>query len=160
MHLTANFSCLILCLLCSLVEEVHSQTVPFVSFMGEILPNHAYVDLTAVGRDISDPGDTVRCHTDLESCCTGIHGHNGKWYYPNQTSLGSFRSFYDSYAVQSRESNVVHIRVVKPNYVPTSGIYHCEIETVAVHDNDANSITGETVYVGLYATGGNQSIIY
>ena len=147
----------LLSLLWSLVE-VHSQTeYPYVSFMGVILPNHSYVDLTAMGRDISDPGDTVRCHTDLESCCTGIH--NGEWYYPNQTALGFFRSSYITYAVQDRESQVVHIRVVVPTYVPTSGIYRCDIETIAVHDNEVNSITGETVYVGLYTTGGNQSII-
>ena len=31
-----------------------------------------------------------------------------------------------------------------------SGIYRCDIETVAVNDDDADIITGETVYVGLY----------
>ena len=48
---------LVLLLLWSLVE-VHSQTAPYVSFMGENLPNHSYVDLTLVGTDNSDPGNT------------------------------------------------------------------------------------------------------
>ena len=39
---------IVLILFWSLVE-VHSQTAPYVSFMGDILPNHAYVDLTTVG---------------------------------------------------------------------------------------------------------------
>ena len=57
-----------LLLLWSLVE-VHSQTAaPYVSFMGENLPNHAYVDLTLVGTDNSDPGNIVRCITDRGWC--------------------------------------------------------------------------------------------
>ena len=41
--------------------EVHSQTeYPYVSFMGETLPNHAYVDLSLVGNDDSG-SDSVQC---------------------------------------------------------------------------------------------------
>ena len=68
--------------------EVHSQTVPYVSFMGESLPNHSYVDLTLVGTDNSDPGNTVRCITDLNTCCGLVQGiHRGDWYFPNETRL-------------------------------------------------------------------------
>ena len=75
---------LLLSLLWSLVE-VHSQTeYPYVSFMGENLPNHSYVDLTLVGDDDSDPGNTVRCITDLSTCCRATQGiHRGYWYYPD-----------------------------------------------------------------------------
>ena len=56
-----NLSVLLVVLLWSLVE-VHSQIeYPYVSFMGENLPNHAYVDLTLVGNNKSDPGNIVRC---------------------------------------------------------------------------------------------------
>ena len=73
--------------LCFLVE-VHSQTVPYISFMGVNLPNHAYVDLTLMGVDNSDPGNTVRCHTDLSTCCTINQGiHRGDWYFPNGSVL-------------------------------------------------------------------------
>ena len=72
---------LLLCLLWSLVE-VHSQTAPYVSFMGETLPNHAYVNLSLVGDDDSG-SNSVRCHTDLQSCCTGSQGvHRGDWNAP------------------------------------------------------------------------------
>ena len=65
--------------------EVHSQTeYSYVSFMGENLANHSYVDLTLVGTDTSDPGNTVRCITDLASCCTSSQGiHRGDWYFPD-----------------------------------------------------------------------------
>ena len=63
----------LLCLLLWSLVEVHSQTeVPYVSFRGETLPNHGYVDLTLVGDDTGDPGNTVRCHTDLNTCCSVI----------------------------------------------------------------------------------------
>ena len=35
-----------------------------------------------------------------------------------------------------------------------SGIYRCDIETIAVNDYDINTVTGETVYVGLYPPSG------
>ena len=135
-------------LLWSLVE-VHSQTAPYVSFMGVHLPNHAYVDLTTVGDDISASGDTVRCHTDLETCCTGHEGiHRGDWYFPDGTLL-PFYTPSDEDIVEDREPQVVHLRRRNDATSP-SGIYRCDIETIAVNDNDDDTITGETVYVGLY----------
>ena len=130
-------------LLWSLVE-VHSQTVPYVSFMGVILPNHAYVDFTTVGEDISDPGNTVRCHTDLTTCCSGSDNfHRGDMFFPDGNILGGGGDIN-----KRRGDQVIHIRR-RNNATSPSGIYCCEIPTVAVND-DVNTITGETVYVGLY----------
>ena len=137
--------------LCFLVD-VHSQTeYPYVSFMGVNLPNHAYVDLTAMGVDTSDPGNTVRCHTDLNTCCHGFQGvHRGDWYFPNGSVLVGAGGGGDIY--RSRGAQVVHLRR-RNNATSPSGIYRCDIETVAVND-DVNTITGETVYVGLYPPSG------
>ena len=144
-----------LVLLWSLVE-VHSQTVPYVSFMGVNLPNHAYVDLTTVGNDASATGDTVRCHTDLSTCCTSNHGiHRGDWYFPNGSVLSGSGAGGDIY--KRREALRVDLRR-RNDAISQSGIYHCEIETVAVNDDDMNTITGETVYVGLYPP--NEGIQY
>ena len=77
----------VLVLILSLVE-VHSQTAPYVSFMGVNLTNHAYVDLTTVVEDIGDPGDTVRCHSDLSTCCSMNEGdHRGSWFFPGGSVL-------------------------------------------------------------------------
>ena len=136
-----------LVLILSLVE-VHSQTVPYVSFMGVNLPNHAYVDLTTVGNDIGDPGDTVRCHTDLTTCCSPDEGnHRGSWFFPDGDIL-QFTSSSDD-IVMDREPQEVHI-LRRNNAMSPSGIYRCDIETIAVNDSDIATITGETVYVGLY----------
>ena len=72
----------LLCLLLWSLVEVHSQTE--FPFMGETLPNHSYVNLTLVGYDRGNPGDTVRCITDLSTCCSSGQGtHDGDWYFPN-----------------------------------------------------------------------------
>ena len=73
---------ILLCLLRSLVE-VHSQTqYPYISFMGQTLSNHAYVNLSLVGKDVSG-NDSVQCHTDLVICCRRNQGvHRGDWIPP------------------------------------------------------------------------------
>ena len=143
---------LLLSLLWSLVE-VHSQpAAPYVSFMGENLPNNSYVDLTLVGTDSSDPGNTVRCITDLSTCCTNGQGiHRGEWYFPNETRL-RFSGIGDS-IFEDRGAHQVTLRR-RNNAMGPSGIYRCDIATVSVHD-DSDTSVGETVYVGLYASGGN-----
>ena len=77
-----------LCLLLWCLVEVHSQTVPYVSFMGETLPNHGYVNLTLVGNsELYENDYSVQCHTDLSTCCSGGQGpHRGDWYFPDGTS--------------------------------------------------------------------------
>ena len=136
-------------LILSLVE-VYSQTAPYVSFMGVSLPNHSYVDLTAVGNDTNATGNTVRCHTDLETCCQLLSptgGNNGEWYFPNGSSLLGSDMGGDIYKL--RGVQVVHIRR-RNNAMSPTGIYQCDIETNAVNDDDVNTITEETIYVGLY----------
>ena len=151
---------LLLCLLWSLVA-VYSQTVPYVSFMGVNLPNHAYVDITTVEEDIGDPGNTVRCHSDLTSCCSSNEGdHRGSWFFPDgDIILLQFTSSSDD-IVMDREPQEVHIRR-RNNAMSPSGIYRCDMETIGVNDNDVDTITGETVYVGLYPPNeGNHCIEY
>ena len=134
----------LLCLLSALVE-VHSQTVPYVSFMGTNLPNHSYVDLTAVG-DSLDGSNSVQCHTDLYSCCSGNQGADrGDWYFPNGDRL-PFSGGGDIYERRVAQQVYLHRR----NNGDTSGIYRCDIETSVINDDDGQ----ETVYVGLYASGG------
>ena len=126
--------------------EVHSQTVPYVSFMGTNLPNHSYVDLTLVGS-AGDGGDSVQCHTDLSTCCSGAQGENrGDWYFPNGDRLRFSNGPDDIY--ETRDAQRVDLR--RRNNGDTSGIYRCDIETNAVNYEDGR----ETVYVGLYASGG------
>ena len=67
--------------------EVHSQTIPCLSFMGQTLANHSYVDISQVGRP-EDGGEGVQRITDLSTCCGSTDGpHRGDWYFPDGTRL-------------------------------------------------------------------------
>ena len=143
---------MVLCLLWSLVE-VQSWTAPYVTFLGNPLLNHSYVDLSQVGDDRSgSDSDTVQCHTDLSTCCRSREGlHRGDWFAPDSnTSLTFYSDGDDIY--EDRQDQVVHIRRRNGANGP-SGIYRCVIATNAVYD-DSDPSVGETVYVGLYGSGG------
>ena len=149
-----SISLSLLCLLWSLVE-VQSYTAPFISFLGNPLPNHSYVDLSQVGsiRDGSD-SDTVQCHTDLSTCCD-VHqlSPRGDWFFPNGTRLPFYNESGGFDVRESLKLQVVHLRHMNISINAPSGIYRCFIGTNAVHDNSDPSV-GETVYVGLYHNGG------
>ena len=158
---------LLLILLWSLVE-VHSQTppAPYLTFMGETLPDHSYVDLSALG-EIDNVDDHVVCHTDLASCCGGDGFPNrGFWFFPNGTVLPGAGSAGGTGAATNpivlfRDIQLVRlIRGTGSGDVP-SGLYRCIIETNAVNGPGLSSpddIIGETLYVGVYSTGGMYSI--
>ena len=140
---------LLILMICWSVVEVNSQlTFPYVSFMGQTLANHSYVDLSLVGDDGSG-SDSVQCHTDLESCCSGAQGsHRGDWYFPDANRLG----FFHDDIHESRVAQRVDLRRRNSATSPV-GIYRCEIPTEAVHDYDDRSVR-DTVYVGLYTASG------
>ena len=148
----------LLFLLWSLVE-IHSQTppAPYLTFMGETLPDHSYVDLSALG-DIANEDDYVVCHTDLTSCCGGSVPDRGFWYLPNGDELpgaGGSGAATNPIVLMRGPQVVRLIRGTGPG--DASGLYRCIIETVA--DNDPGSPSpdngiGETLYVGVYSTGG------
>ena len=142
----------LLCLLWSLVE-VQSQTeYPYLTFRGYNLPNHSYVDITEVGDDrFGSDSNTVQCHTDLQTCCSDNQElPPGDWFAPGDTKLRRASEGGDMF--QDRNSLVVHIGR-RNNANGPSGIYRCVIATNAVHDVSDGSV-GETLYVGLYASGG------
>ena len=143
---------LLLYLLWSLVE-VQSQTeYPYVTFMGNILSNHSYVDLSQVGNDRTDSdSDTVQCHTDLSTCCRSSAGvHRGDWFAPGSDTRLPFNS-EGSDIYEDRQAQVVHLRR-RNNPNGPSGIYRCVIATLAVH-NDSDQSVGGIIYVGLYGSG-------
>ena len=87
-----------------------------------------------MGNDDTDgSGNTLRCITDLTSCCTSNQGpHRGNWYFPDGDRLPLVSSSDNIY--ESRGSRQVSLR--RKNYPrrPT-GIYRCDVQTVAVHDD-------------------------
>ena len=146
------FNLLLLSVLWFLVEVNSQQTFPYVFFNGQTLANHSYVDLSLVGVDGSG-GDSVQCVTDLSTCCSGTQGvHRGDWYFPNGDRLQFNADIYEHRTAQG-----VDIRRSNSATSPV-GIYHCDIPTIAVHDDDDSSVRA-TVYVGLYTASGGRWII-
>ena len=154
----ATLLCVLLCLLWSLVE-VQSQTeYPYISFRGITLSNHSYVNLSLVGEDRSgSDSNTVQCHTDLSTCCSPYQGlHRGQWFAPgSDTELPLPDEAIDCTCMfEDRKDQVVHIRR-RNNANGPSGIYRCVLATNALHDDSDESV-GETVYVGIYGSGGGK----
>ena len=137
-----------LCLLWSLAEVHSEQTFPYVSFMGQTLANHSYVDLSLVGNvNVS----SVQCITDLQSCCSNGQGtHRGNWFFPYGTRLP-----FEGDIHQVRTAQRVDLR--RTVATSPSGMYRCAIPTVAVHDDSDLSVR-ETVFVGIYGLGGSVSL--
>ena len=147
----AVIHCLWLMMVCWSVGEVYcQQTFPYVSFSGQTLDNQAYVDLSLVGNDGSG-SDSVQCITDLTTCCRDVQGqHRGDWYFPNSTRVHFNGPNVGTY--EDRENRRVDIRR-RSNANSPAGIYRCDIPTNAVHNATDISVR-DTVYVGLYASGG------
>ena len=140
---------LLLCLLSALVE-VHSQTAPYLTIMGKNIPNNSYVNLNTVDpkRGGKNP-NTLLCHTDLNTCCTRAQGPDrGDWYFPNGNRLPLYN--YDNIPVLSERRGSRRVDVYRSGSDGTSGIYRCDIETIAVNNNNGNV----SLFVGLYTSGG------
>ena len=138
----------LLCLLWSLVG-VYTLSVPYVSFMGEIVPNHGYVNLSLVGNDFNS---SVQCHTDLSTCCTETQGaHRGDWIPPGSESRLSFAHESptpDIYEVHGAQ----RVELYRRNNVEVlDGIYRCFI---SASDLYGHGNVRQSVYVGLYTSGG------
>ena len=136
-----------------LVEFRSQPTVPYVSFSltGPALADHSYVDLSTVGS-AGDNRDSVVCHTNLSTCCTGSQGvHRGNWSFPGGTVLPFAGS-----SVPIGLGRAAQIAVIRRSTAtgPT-GIYRCDIPTVAVHDDTDESVR-DSVYVGLYQADGGK----
>ena len=116
----------ILILFWFLVNFSHSQ-YPYISYNGETLPNH---DLLRYRWGYSI---RLRCHTDLLSCCNETFG--GTWYTPSQSIYNPLNQYNGNMFVEL------------DGHIDTSGIYECRIPTF-------NNRQGESVYVGLYRSGG------
>ena len=98
-------------------------------------------------------GDAVQCHTDIQPCCSPPKGgiSSGDWYFPDGDRL-PFSSVSTAGIHMIRTVQRVDLRRRDDDLSP-SGIYTCEIQA----NGDDNIAEIETVYVGIYGSGG---IIY
>lgn len=140
-------------LLCSIVVVANTQTIPYLSFLGNNLSNHSYVNFSTVGNE----NDSIQCHTDLVTCCNSDQGMDrGDWFYPDAERVSNnsdSEPFYQHWANQS-----VDLRYRGVPAVPSiMGIYQCAIETIKV--NNENNTARQVLYVGLYNSTGGEWLI-
>ena len=148
--MSAGKSSEVICLLVSMyIHCLLAQAFPYVSFKGQTLANHSYVNFSLVGDNDSV---SVQCHTDLSTCCSAAQGfHRGDWYFPNGNRL-PFSGNGNIY--EHRTSYRVDLRRINDGNDGINGIYRCDIPTLAFHEDDNTNSVRDVVYVGLYHGGG------
>ena len=130
------------------VYTLLAQTYPYVSFKGQTLANHSYVELSHVGDDASG-NDSVQCITDLGECCSKKQGSlRGDWYFPDETRL-PFSGRGDIY--EGRGAQSVNISRKNSSTGGPSGIYRCDIPA-----NGHDTSVRDAVYAGIYLDGGGE----
>ena len=116
-----------------------SSTDVYLSLNGKVIPNHGYVGISDIG---SSDTTALLCHTNRPAPDGATSG--GDWFAPDGDRVGIPGSTNVPGFERTRVSMLVRLR--RNSGTPNEGIYQCEV-------NDATD-TPQTVFVGLYNTGG------
>ena len=122
-----------------------SSTDVYLSLNGEVISNHGYVEISDIG--ISDDDTALLCHTNRPPP-PGSAQSGGDWHAPDGTEVGSFGS--TDIPGFRRDRDPMLVRLIRTSGTPDEGIYQCDVTDVTE--------TPQTVYVGLYNTGGGMYI--
>ena len=119
--------------------EVQCESYPCVTFMGQTLANHSSINHSRLG---DDENETLKCHTDLSTCCIPSQGaHRGDWYFPNDSIVPTSGGIYESRDAQA-------VKLHRREGILPSGVYRCKIPTARIHENTDTSVR-DTIYVEL-----------
>ena len=126
---------------------VHLSILPGVSITlnGDYIPNHGYVVIS----DIGDNDDTALiCNTNRINNIPNPNGPHsgGDWFAPDGTAVGNLGTNDIPGFHRKRRPMVVILRRRTASDPPSEGIYYCVVED--------GTFTEQTVYVGLYISGG------
>ena len=110
----------------------------YLSLNGDNIPNHGYVVISNIG---SNDGTALLCNTNYLPDGGGNSG--GNWYGPDGTRISGFGFDVPGF---SRNRGPGLVRLISVTGIPTEGIYRCEVQD--------DTLTEQTVYVGLYNSGG------
>ena len=118
---------------------VHSHDVPYITFLGEFLANHSYVNVSLLQQAYG-----LQCHSDRDGCCEGSP-YRGYWYSPAGDTLPSLAQADNVYHLGNDRRAELRRRN-EPVSPSPEGIYCCEVPTYQSES--------ERAYVGLYSSGG------
>ena len=113
----------------------------YLSLNGDNIPNHGYVVISCIGTT-SDTA--LLCNTNYPP----VSGNNGgSWYVPGGSTVSSLSAVGTADFGRTRAPGLVRlIRNSAATGTPTEGIYSCTVQD--------DTLTEQTVYVGLYNSGG------
>ena len=132
---------------CSELFLYFLATGVYLSMNDDIIPNHGYVVISDIG---STDDTALICHTNRPATLNNNADSGGNWFGPDETRV-------DGHDVpgfrRNRGPMMVRLLLRKTATDPPSeGIYHCLVED--------DTLTEQTVYVGLYNSGGGRLNIY
>ena len=121
---------------------------------GVIIPNHGHVTISDIG---STDDTALICHTNRfgnrTTTPTSTYFHSGgDWHAPDGTTVGHRGTDDVPGFVRNRHPMVVILLRRTATGTPSEGIYYCVVED--------DTLTYQTVYVGLYNSGGGGIGIY
>ena len=120
------------------------QMYIYLSLNGENIPNHGYVVISDIGTANDDTA--LLCNTNHRPTA-GSTNSGGNWYIPDGSPVGSNHGVGSADFGRTRGTGLVRlIRNSDATGTPTEGIYSCTVQD--------NTMTLQTVYVGLYNSGG------
>ena len=117
----------------------------YLTLNGGYIPNHGYVNVSNIG---DTDGTALICNTNRIANISNPNGPNsgGDWYAPDGTRVGDRGSDDVPGFVRDRRPMIVQLVRNTATGTPSEGIYYCEVED--------DTFTDQTVYVGLYNSGG------
>ena len=130
---------LAVCTLSTFWVAVAVCSVPHVTFMGETLVNHSYVEIDRV-RNSDGGSNSIQCNSSSSD--------DTVWYFPNSTRLPYSNESHDG-IYQHQVSSRVDIRLTTAS-TPPIGMYYCETSTAGVGNIKS--------YVGLFNSSRGQGI--
>ena len=117
----------------------------YLSLKNDIIPNHGYVMISDIG---STDDTALICRTNRPANLINSLGYTnsgGNWFAPNGMTL-DFGGRTVPGLRRTRDPMMVRLLRNTATDAPSEGIYHCLVED--------NTLTEQTVYVGLYSSGG------
>ena len=118
----------------------------YLSLNGDNIPNHGYVVISDIGT--TNDGTALLCNTNYLPDGSWYNS-GGSWSVPDGSTVGSLSGVSTSGADFGRTRAPGLVRLIRNSAAtgtPTEGIYSCTVQD--------DTMTEQTVYVGLYNSGG------
>ena len=111
----------------------------YLTLNGDYIPNHGYVMISDIG---SNNDTALICNTNNVT----THVQNRDWFAPDRSAVGNQGDGDVAGFVRNKAPMMVRLHRNTTTGTPFEGIYYCVVED--------DAFTYQTVYVGLYNSGG------